>query len=113
MLFYSCLYHSFYSPQLRAKKGEQFLEPRRNAVNATYDRYGPVPLWDTGRNQIVLLTLLEPEVKDNILQSELDEARESGYMETSFHGDNAVFMYLGDWERGLALRLGWHLRISP
>jgi putative alpha-1,2-mannosidase len=22
-------------------------------------------------------------------------------METSFHGDNAVFMYLGDWERGL------------
>ena len=22
-------------------------------------------------------------------------------MDTSFHGDNAVFMYLGDWERGL------------
>ena len=36
-----------------------------------------------------------------ILQSELDAARESGYMETSFHGDNASLMYLGDWERGL------------
>ena len=68
---------------------------------AAYDRYGPVPLWDTGRNQIVLLTLLEPNTKVNILQSELDAARESGYMETSFHGDNAAFMYLGDWERGL------------
>ncbi len=68
---------------------------------AAYDRYGPVPLWDTGRNQIVLLTLLEPEVKVNILRSVLDAARERGYMETSFHGDNAVFMYLGDWERGL------------
>src|ERR1019366_10532630 len=34
-------------------------------------------------------------------RSQLDRARESGYMGTSFHGDNAVFMYLGDWERGL------------
>lgn len=99
--FYSCLYHSFYSPQLLARKGEQFTS-RNGAVQQTaYDRYGPVPLWDTGRNQIVLLTLLEPETKINILRSELDAAREQGYMETSFHGDNAVFMYLGDWERGL------------
>src|ERR1035441_8727043 len=28
-------------------------------------------------------------------------ARESGWMNTSFHGDHAVMMYLGDWERGL------------
>jgi predicted alpha-1,2-mannosidase len=101
MLFYSCLYHSFYSPQLRAKKGEQFTGRDGVVHEAAYDRYGPVPLWDTGRNQIVLLTLLEPDVKVNILQSELDAARESGYMETSFHGDNASLMYLGDWERGL------------
>ena len=60
-----------------------------------------MPFWDTGRNQIVLLTLLEPQVKVDILRSELERARESGYMGTSFHGDNAVFMYLGDWERGL------------
>ena len=68
---------------------------------AEYDRYGPVPFWDTGRNQVVLLTLLEPDVKVDILRSQLDMARESGYMGTSFHGDNAVLMYLGDWERGL------------
>lgn len=101
MLFYSCLYHSLASPRLIARKGEQFVTRDGDTMKATYDRYGPVPFWDTGRNQIVLLTLLEPDVKLNILRSELDMARESGYMGTSFHGDNAVFMYLGDWERGL------------
>jgi predicted alpha-1,2-mannosidase len=101
MLFYSCLYHSFYSPRLIASKGDAFQERHGQTETAAYNRYGPVPLWDTGRNQIVLLTLLEPDVKLDILRSELDDARARGYMETSFHGDNAVFMYLGDWERGL------------
>ncbi len=101
MLFYSCLLHSFDSPRLIARKGEPFTGRDGQQKTAGYDRYGPVPFWDTGRNQIVLLTLLEPDVKRDILRSELDMARESGYMNTSFHGDNAVFMYLGDWERGL------------
>jgi predicted alpha-1,2-mannosidase len=100
-LFYSCLYHSLYSPHLLARKGEEFINGKDVIEKAAYDRYGAVPLWDTGRNQIVLLTLLEPDTKTNILRSELDDARERGYMETSFHADNAVFMYLGDWERGL------------
>lgn len=101
MLFYSCLLHSFASPTLVARKGEQFTGLDGKVRTAEYDRYGPVPFWDTGRNQIVLLTLLEPDVKLNILRSQLDMARESGYMATSFHGDNAVFMYLGDWARGM------------
>lgn len=100
-LFYSCLYHSFASPHLLARKGEQYMGRDKQTHTAEYDRYDQVPLWDTGRNQIVLLTLLEPDVKVDILSSQLDIARESGYMGTSFHGDNAVFMYLGDWERGL------------
>lgn len=101
MLFYSCLEHSFASPRLVARKGEQFTGLDGVVRTASYDRYGPVPYWDTGRDQVVLLTLLEPEVKVNILRSQLDMARESGYMGTSFHGDHAVMMYLGDWERGL------------
>ena len=100
-LFYSCLYHSLYSPHLLARTGEEFTDRKGVVEKAAYDRYDEVPLWDTGRNQIVLLTLLEPDTKTDILRSELDDARERGYMETSFHGDNAVFMYLGDWERGL------------
>ena len=100
-LFYSCLYLAFSSPQLIARKGEQFTGHDGVVETAAYDRYGPVPLWDTGRNQVVLLTLLEPQVKLDILRSELDAAREDGYMETSFHGDHAVLMYLGDWQRGI------------
>ncbi len=101
MLFYSCLLHSFDSPTLLARKSEPFTGLDGVRRIADHDRYGSVPFWDTGRNQIVLLTLLEPDVKRDILQSELDMARERGYMGTSFHGDNAVWMYLGDWERGL------------
>lgn len=101
MLFYSCLYHSFASPRLVAAKGEQFTGLDGKIRTAAYNRYDEVPFWDTGRNQIELLTLVEPAVKLDILRSQLDRARESGYMGTSFHGDNAVFMYLGDWERGL------------
>jgi predicted alpha-1,2-mannosidase len=101
MLFYSCLYHSFASPRLVARKGEQFSIRGGEMKTADYDRYGPVPFWDTGRNQIVLLTMLEPRLMENVMRSQLDMARESGYMGTSFHGDHAVFMYLGAWERGL------------
>lgn len=101
ILFYSCLYHSFASPRLVAQKGASFTGLDGKVKTAEYDRYGPVPFWDTGRNQVVLLTLLEPQVKTDILRSQLDMARESGYMGTSFHGDHASLMYLGDWERGL------------
>jgi predicted alpha-1,2-mannosidase len=101
MLFYSTLFQSFASPRLVAAKGEKFTDTNGKVQTATHDRYGPVPFWDTGRNQIVLLELLEPETMRDIMQSELDMAREKVFMNTSFHGDNAVFMYLGAWERGI------------
>src|SRR3546814_16669278 len=44
---------------------------------------------------------MEPEAVRNIMASELAMAREKGYMNTSFHGDNAVFLFLGAWERGI------------
>ena len=102
MLFYSNLMHSFASPRLTARKGEEFTASDGTVKTAEYDRYGAVPFWDTGRNQIVLLTLLEPQTKVNILRSQLDMAKDTGYMGVSFHGDHAVFMYLGDWQRGLS-----------
>lgn len=101
MLFYSTLYHAFASPRLLARKGEHFTGADGKAQVASYDRYGPVPFWDTGRNQIVLLMLLEPEVVQDIMRSELDRARERGYMDTSFHGDHASLMYDGAWQRGM------------
>ncbi len=101
-LFYSTLFQSFASPRLIAAKGEKFADTNGKVQVATHDRYSPVPFWDTGRNQIVLLELMEPEAVQNVMASELDMAREKGYMNTSFHGDNAVFLYLGAWERGIA-----------
>ncbi|MET3722695.1 GH92 family glycosyl hydrolase [Sphingomonas trueperi] len=101
MLFYSTLFQSFTSPRLVARKGERFTDAKGQVQTATYDRYGPVPFWDTGRNQIVLLELMEPEVVQDIMRSELDMARERGFMNTSFHGDNAVFLYLGAMKRGI------------
>ena len=100
-MFYSTLFQSFASPRLVAKKGEGFTDGKGETHTATYDRYGPVPFWDTGRNQIVLMELLEPELTRDVMQSELDMARERGFMNTSFHGDNAVFLYLGAMKRGI------------
>lgn len=101
-LFYSTLYHSLMTPRLISKKGAP-LRGRNQPDGriAEYDRYSPIAFWDTGRNQIVLLTLLEPDVKTNILRTHLEMAKENGFMHTSFYGDHAVFMYLGDWERGI------------
>src|SRR6185312_816822 len=101
MLFYSTLYHSFASPRLLARKGERFTGADGKVHVASYDRYSPVPFWDTGRNQIVLLMLLEPKIVQDIMRSELDRARERGYMDTSFHGDHAVLLYDGAWQRGI------------
>jgi predicted alpha-1,2-mannosidase len=100
-MFYSTLFQSFASPRLIAQKGETFTDMKGAVQTATHDRYGPVPFWDTGRNQIVLLELMEPERVQNIMASELDMAREKGFMNTSFHGDNAVFLFLGAWKRGI------------
>jgi predicted alpha-1,2-mannosidase len=101
MLFYSCLYHSFDSPRLVAGRGEQFIGSDGKIHTAEHDRYGEIPFWDTGRNQVVLLMMLEPKIMSEILRSQLDMAREHGYMGTSFHGDHADLVYLGAWERGI------------
>ncbi len=101
MMFYSTLFQSFASPRLVARKGERFTDAAGKVQVATHDRYGPVPFWDTGRNQIVLMMLLEPDVVQDVMRSELEMARERGYMNTSFHGDHAVLLFDGAWQRGI------------
>jgi predicted alpha-1,2-mannosidase len=98
-LFYSTLYNSLLTPRLIAKNGSRWRNDESRVLD--YDRYSPIAFWDTGRNQIMLLALLEPDVVTNILRTHLEMARESGWMHTSFYGDHAALMYLGDWERGL------------
>lgn len=99
-MFYSTLYHVFSSPRLIASRGQPFRGLDKQEHTADYDRYTAVPFWDTGRNQIILLMLIEPDLMTNVLRTHLEMARESGWMDTAFHGDHAVLMYLGAWERG-------------
>jgi predicted alpha-1,2-mannosidase len=99
--FYSAFYHSLYSPRLIAKAGTPFRGEDHQMHTVDYDRYTPIPFWDTGRDQITLLMLLEPDLVTNVLRTHLEMAKESGWMHTSFHGDNAVFLYLGAWECGI------------
>ncbi|WCE04800.1 GH92 family glycosyl hydrolase [Pseudoxanthomonas sp. JBR18] len=101
-MFYSTLFQSFASPRLIARTGERFTDAAGKERIATHDRYGPVPFWDTGRNQIVLMMLLEPDVVQDVMRSELEMAQEQGYMNTSFHGDHAALLYDGAWQRGIA-----------
>lgn len=98
--FYSALYHAFTSPRLMTRKGQSFMGLDHEMHVADYNRYSPVAFWDTGRDQIVLLMLLEPQLMQDVLRTHLERARESGWMDTSFHGDHAVLMFLGAWERG-------------
>jgi len=73
MLFYSNLFRSFASPCLVARKSEAFRGLDDQMKTADYDLYGPLPFWDTGRDQVVLLTLVEPSVKVDILRSTLEQ----------------------------------------
>ncbi len=100
-LFYSTLFQSFASPRLVARKGEKLVRRGGEASVMAYDRYSPVPYWDTARNQLTLLELIDPDLVAATMRSELETARERGYMNTSFHGDHAVLMYLGAMERGI------------
>ncbi len=100
-LFYSTLYNSLMQPHLITKKGTPLRGRDANGQVMDYDRYSPIAFWDTGRNQIMLLALLEPDVATNILRTHLEMARESGWMHTSFYGDHAALTYLGYWERGI------------
>jgi len=100
-MFYSAFYNSMLLPRLIAKTGTLVHNPDGSTTVSDYDRYRGIAFWDSGRNLVVLLTLLDPNMKTNILRTHLEMARESGWMATWFHGDHAVLMYLGDWERGL------------
>ena len=71
----------------------------------------PCPSGIPGATRSCCSTLVEPAVKVDILRSTLEQARETGFMQTSFHGDHAVWMYLGDWLRGIPVRLPGGVRV--
>jgi predicted alpha-1,2-mannosidase len=88
-IFYSSLYRSLLWPPVTTdhSAGERGFEIP--------------PLWDTFRNKQPLVTLLEPEVKEDILRVLVDRAESRGWMDTYFHGNHASAIITDSYLSGI------------
>ena len=102
-LFYSCLYRSMLWPCLRSDVNGDYTDARGNVVrNAAFRFYTDPSFWDTYRNKLILLALLQPDVAADIISSITDKGeKRGGYMPTFFHGDHASTFVAGAWLRGV------------
>ncbi len=100
-LFYSCLYRSFLWPALRSDVNGDFTDASGQVVNKGFKYYTTPSIWDTYRNKLVLLCMLEPEVTADVIQSMIDIGEKRGFMPTFFHGDHAAAFVSGSYLRGL------------
>ncbi|MBR4434062.1 MAG: glycoside hydrolase family 92 protein, partial [Bacteroidaceae bacterium] len=102
-LFYSCLYRSMLWPCLRSDVNGDYTDARGNVVrNAPFRFYTDPSFWDTYRNKLILLALLQPDVAADIISSITDKGeKRGGYMPTFFHGDHASTFVAGAWLRGV------------
>ena len=89
-LFYSSLYRSFLWPALRSDANGEFTDEEGMTRKETFRYYTNPSLWDTYRNKLVLLGMLQPDVTGDVIQSMIDKGKASGFMPTFFHGDHAA-----------------------
>ncbi|HTV62322.1 MAG TPA: GH92 family glycosyl hydrolase [Verrucomicrobiae bacterium] len=111
-LFYSCLYRSFLWPALRSDVNGDFFDESGKVVNKGFQYYTLPSLWDTHRNKLVLMEMLEPKVTDDIIQSLIDRGEHTGFIPTFFFGDHAADFIAGAYLRGLKgydVRSAYHL----
>ncbi len=100
-LFYTSLYHAVLWPALRSDVDGSFTGADGKTDKADYNYYVRPSFWDTFRNKLPLLTILEPKVKRDIIKSCIDMGQKSGFMPSFFHGDHAASMVAGSYIRGL------------
>ncbi|HTJ00447.1 MAG TPA: GH92 family glycosyl hydrolase [Dongiaceae bacterium] len=100
-LFYSCLYRSFLWPVLRSDVNGEFRDAHRNLVKKDFSFYTVPSLWDDYRNKLVLLSILTPDVANDVIQSLVDDGECTGFIPTFFHGDHAAAFIAGAYLRGL------------
>jgi len=99
--FYSCLYRALQGPSIRSDVDGEFTHPNGNAINLGFDYYSGNNMWDAGRNKTTLVSMVEPEVTNNIISSDLERAKRSGYFARGFHGDFSLPFYIGSYLRGI------------
>lgn len=101
MLFYSSLYRAFLWPALRSDVNGQFSDEAGNTRTETFKYYTIPSLWDTYRNKLVLLGMLQPEVTGDVMQSLVDRGNTTGFIPTFFHGDHAAPFIASSYFKGI------------
>lgn len=100
-LFYSSLYRSFLWPALRSDINGEFTDIKGETRKEDFKYYTIPSLWDTYRNKLVLLALLQPEVTNDVIKSLMDIGELTGYVPTFFHGDHGASFIAGSYFRGV------------
>ena len=100
-LFYSCLYRALQWPALRSDIDGEYTDARGTVVNNGFDYYTSNNYWDTYSCKMVLMEMIEPEVTVDVIRSDVDRAKHSGYLQSGFHGDFSTSFITGSYLRGL------------
>ena len=99
--FYSCLYRALQWPPLRSDVDGEFTHPNGNVVNMGFDFYSSNNIWDAGRNKTTLMSMVEPEVTGDVIRSDIERAKVSGFFARGFHGDWNLPFITGSYLRGI------------
>ncbi|QCX37436.1 glycoside hydrolase family 92 protein [Aureibaculum algae] len=100
-LFYSTLYRSVLWPALRSDINGEFIDVTGKTRKENFNYYTIPSLWDTYRNKLVLLALLQPEVTNDVIKTLMDIGELTGYVPTFFHGDHGASFITGSYFRGI------------
>lgn len=89
-LFYTSLYRAFLWPELRSDVNGEYRDVKGHVVKSKKFNYYTLPsLWDTYRNKLILMGMLEPHVTTDVIKSLIDRGRKTGFLPTFFFGDPA------------------------
>lgn len=99
--FYTCLYRVLQYPALRSDVDGDYTDPRGKVMNKGFDYYTSNNYWDTYANKMVLLEMIEPELTANVIRSDIERAKSSGYLSSGFHGDFSTTFITGSYLRGI------------
>jgi len=99
--FYSCLYRALQWPPVRNDVDGEFIHPNGQVVNLGFNFYGNNNIWDAGRNKTTLMSMVEPEVTSDVIKSDIERAKVSGFFARGFHGDWNLPFVTGSYLRGI------------
>lgn len=115
VMFYSMLYRSFLWPALRSDINGQFTDEAGKVRKENYHYYTLPSLWDDYRNKLVLLSIVSPEVTNDVINSIINKGEIKGFMPTFFHGDHAASFIAGSYLRGIKnydVKRAYHLLLK-